>query len=58
MTDNEDAYIYYYDEGLVKIDLSTVKKTAEGVRSDLGFSLRQTWESCLSCLNFLAQVYI
>lgn len=35
----------------MKTDLITVKKTAESVCSDLGFSLGQTWESYLTELR-------
>ena len=48
MMDSEHAWIYYHDEARVKTDLDTVKKTAESIRSDLAFTLGQTWESYLT----------
>ena len=51
MMDNEDAWIYDHNEARVKTDLTTVKKTAESVCSDLGFTLGQTWESYLTELR-------
>ena len=44
MMDTEEAWMYYRDEVVEKIDLNTVLKTTEGVCSALGFKLAKSWE--------------
>ena len=45
MMDGEDAWMYYYDDVVEKIDLSLVLKTAESVCSTLGIKLGKSWEA-------------
>ena len=45
MMDGEDAWMYYYDDVVKKIDLSLVLKTAESVCSALGIKLGKSWEA-------------
>ena len=44
MMDGEDAWMYYYDDVVEKIDLSLVLKTAESVCSTLGIKLGNSCE--------------
>ena len=45
MMDNDDAWMYYHDEVVEKIDLNVILKTAESVCSALGFKLGKTREA-------------
>ena len=45
MMDSEDAWMYYRDDVVEKIDLNVVLKTAESVCSALGFKLGKSWEA-------------
>ena len=42
MMDNEEAWMYYRDDVVEKIDLNAVLKTAESVCSALGFKLAKS----------------
>ena len=44
MMDNKEAWMYYRDDVVEKIDLNAVLKTAESVCSSLGFKLAKSWE--------------
>ena len=48
MMENDDAWMYYHDDVVEKIDLNVILKTAESVCSALGFKLRKTWEACVT----------
>ena len=43
MMDNEEAWMYYRDDVVEKIDLNAVLKTTESVCSALGFKLAKSW---------------
>ena len=45
MMDSENAWIYYHDDVVEKIDLNLVLKTAESVCSALSFKLGKSWEA-------------
>ena len=45
MMDGEDAWMYYYDDVVEKIDLSLVLNTAQSVCSTLGIKLGKSWEA-------------
>ena len=44
MIDNKEAWMYYRDDVIEKIDLNAVLKTTESVCSALGFKLAKSWE--------------
>ena len=44
MMDNEEAWMYYRDDVVEKIDLNAVLKTIESLCSALGFKLAKSWE--------------
>ena len=48
MMDSEDAWRYYQDDVVDKIDLNIVMKTAESVCIAVGFKLDQSWEAYVS----------
>ena len=50
MIDNDDAWMYYYDEVVEQIDLNVILKTAESVCSALGFKLGKTLEAYVTKL--------
>ena len=45
MMDSEEAWMYYHEDVLEKIDLNVVQKTAESVCSALGFKLGKSWNA-------------
>ena len=58
MMDGEDAWMYYYDNVVKKIDLSLVLKTAESVCTALGTKLEKTsqWEAyvtTIACIELI-----
>ena len=58
MMDGEDAWMYYYDDVVKKIDLSLVLKTAESVCSTLGIKLGKSWEAYVTELPKFPNLYI
>ena len=45
MMDSEDAWMYYRDDAVEKMDLNVVLKTAESVCSAIGLKLGTSWEA-------------
>ena len=45
MMDSEDAWMYYRDDVVEKMDLNVVLKTAESVCSAIGLKLGKSWEA-------------
>ena len=45
MMDSEDAWMYYRDDVVEKMDLNVVLKTAESVCSAIGLTLGKSWEA-------------
>ena len=45
MMDNDDAWMYFHDEVVEKIDLNSVPKATESVCIALGFKLGKSWEA-------------
>lgn len=48
MMDSEDAWMYYRDDVVGKIDLNVILKTAQSVCSALSFKLGKSWEAYMS----------
>ncbi|KAJ7358645.1 hypothetical protein OS493_022078 [Desmophyllum pertusum] len=48
MMDNEDAWMYYRDDVMEKIDLKVVLNMSQSVCNALGFKLGKSWEAYVS----------
>ena len=58
MMDSEDAWLYYHDDVVEKIDLNAILKTVESVCRALGFKLGKTWEAYVTELPKLPRTSI
>jgi len=55
MMDSEDAWLYFWNEALEKINLNNVLKIAGSVCNTLGFKLGKLWKEYASDLTKTSQ---